>query len=359
MLRLVRLTLILIFLTAFARTSYSQGIFEKLAGSTDTNYVKSYLDHLTTRVFASIKTAEISLRDDEVGESLIFNPNSPTILGVGFNYGILGLNIGFNFPFINNDDHKYGETDYLDLQTHIYLRPMTIDLYLQYYKGYYLTNPSDLYEDWPTHDTLPKRPDISSISVGLNGQYLFKHKRFSLRAPFLQNEWQKKSAGSFIAGVNLFYVDTRADSSFIPRGVVDSNFFGGLHFSQYRIFNGGVTAGYAQTFVVKQHWFLTLSLVGGLSGGGSWVYTSEVDEADKSGFTVAGNLTGRAAIGYNSRRFFAGVSYLGIFIRNQAPVPRSWLGYDTGVFRLNIVYRFKLKNDLRFLTGTKRKGKKK
>ena len=115
--------------------------------------------------------------------------------------------------------------------------------------------------------------------------------------------------------------------------------------------NGGLTAGYTHTFVAKQHFFLTLSLVGGLSGGGSWLYTSEKDEMDRSGFTLAGNLTGRAAIGYNSRRFYTGFSYLGIFNRNQSPIPKTWLGLDVGMFRFNIVYRFKLKKDYRIISN--------
>jgi len=342
------ITLFILFL--LSAHCYSQSILKKLAGETDTNYVESYLDHLTSRVYASIKSAGVSIGDNRIEEQIVYHPNEPLILGVGANYGILGLNIGFNFPFVNNDDHKYGETDYLDLQTHIYLRKLTLDLYMQYYKGYHQTDPNDWYTDWPTIDTLPKRPDLQSISLGLNGQYIFNDKKFSLRAPFLQNEWQKKSAGSFLVGGNIFFADIQGDSSLIPSTGGDTAFFDGLHFSQYRIINGGPIAGYAHTFVVKQHFFLTLMLVGGLSGGGSWAYTSTKDEADRSGFTVAGNLTGRIALGYNSKRFFVGVSYLGILIRNQSPVPETWLGYNTGMFRFNVVYRFRLKKDLRILS---------
>lgn len=357
MTRFVRFLPLVIVLLLSAPGTHAQGILNKLSGDPDTNYIASYLDHLTTRLYASIKSAEVSFMDNKLGKDLIYHPNEALILGFGFNYGILGLNIGFNFPFVNNDDDKYGKTDYLDLQTHIYMPVLVLDIYLQLYKGYHLTQPNDWIIDWPTHDTLPKRPDIRSISLGLNGQYVFNHRRFSYRASYLQNEWQKKSSGSFLLGGNLFFEDTQGDSSFIPRGLADSNFFGGLHFNQSRIANIGVTAGYAQTFVVKQHFFLTLSLVGGLSGGGSWVYTSEEGEPDRSGFTAAANLTGRIAVGYNSKRFYVGVSYLGIFIRNQSPVPQTWLGYDTGMFRLNIVYRFRLKKDIRFLSRSGKKTK--
>jgi len=354
MIRFCKIAILILFIL-FTNSIKSQGILNALAGENDSNYVESYLNYLTTRVYASLKTAEISLRDQNVQKNLIYHPNDAMILGFGFNYGILGLNIGFKFPFINNDDDKYGKTDYLDLQTHIYTRPLVLDLYAQYYKGYHLTSPNDWIINWPSGDSLPKRPDIYSISFGLNGQYIFNNKKFSYRAAFLQNEWQKKSAGSFLVGANIFYVDTKGDSSFIPKSYSDSSFFGGLHFSQYRLFNMGVTAGYAQTFVLKQHWFFTLALVGGLSGGGSWVYTSEEGEPDRSGFTAAMNLSGRIALGYNSSRFYAGVSYLGIFVRNQSPVPETWLGYDTGLFRINIVYRFRLKKDLRILNRSEKK----
>ena len=350
MIRSARFVIIIVSLF-LASQAGAQGIIKKLSGENDTNYVESYLDHLTTRVYASVKTTEISLRDQNISKDLIYHPNSALILGFGFNYGILGLNIGFNLPFINNDDAKYGKTSYLDLQTHIYFRPFILDVYAQIYRGYHLTEPNDWITDWPSKDTFPTRPDISSISFGLNGHYIFNHKKFSYRAPFLQNEWQKKSAGSFLLGGNMFYVDTKGDSSFIPKE--DTSFFEGTHFSQSRIANIGVNAGYAQTFVVKQHFFLTLSLVGGLSGGGSWIYTSEEDELDRSGFTVAGNISGRVALGYNSRRFFTGVSYLWLFVRNQSPIPQTWLGYDTGMFRFNIVYRFRLKKDIRFLSRPK------
>ncbi len=347
---MLRFPILLFLLTMIPVSGKAQSFFQKLAGETDTSYVESYLDHLTTRIYASIKTTEISLRDEKLGKNLVYKPNDALILGLGVNYGILGLNIGLKFPFMNDDDDKYGKTRYLDLQTHIYLRPATVDVYLQYYKGYYITNPNDWIRDWPSNDTFPKRPDIYTISIGLNGQYIFNHRKFSYRAPFLQNEWQKKSAGSFLLGGQAFYVDAKGDSSLIPMNITDTSFFDGLHYSQVRIINAGLNAGYAQTFVLKQRFFLTLSLVGGLSGGGSWFYSSVLDETDRSGFTVDANLTGRVAAGYNNARFYAGISYLGNFIRNQTPVPGANLGYDTGMYRLNIVYRFRLKKDYRLLS---------
>ena len=206
-----------------------QGFLKKLNEGPDTNYVESYLDHLTSRLYASVKTANVTLRDNEPSKSIVYRPNSPLIVGFGFNYGILGLNIGFNLPFLNDNEHKRGKTSYRDLQTHVYLRPVTLDIYLQLYEGYYQTNPNNWYTDWPVFDTLPQRPDVKSVSAGLNGQYIFNNKKFSYRAAFLQNEWQKKSAGSFLAGGSIFFADVMGDYSLIPSDGVSDNFYEGLH----------------------------------------------------------------------------------------------------------------------------------
>jgi len=111
---MLRPLILLLFLAGIPFTGKAQSFFEKLSGKTDTNYVESYLDHLTTRIYASIKTTEISLRDEKLGKNLVYKPNDALILGLGVNYGILGLNIGLKFPFMNDDDDKYGPNYLMD-----------------------------------------------------------------------------------------------------------------------------------------------------------------------------------------------------------------------------------------------------
>ena len=125
----------------------------------DTTYYKSYTEMLSTRLYSSVKYTNFQVYNLDKFKGLRYNTNRQIILGFGANYSIFGLNIGLNFPFNSYDEDKYGESNYLDLQSHVYTRKFTIDLYLQWYTGYYVANPVKVIEGWPSNDTFPKRPD--------------------------------------------------------------------------------------------------------------------------------------------------------------------------------------------------------
>jgi hypothetical protein len=46
--------------------------------------------------------------------------------------------------------------------------------------------------------------------------------RFSFNAAMTQNEWQKKSAGSFMIGGLVYYGQIKGDSSLVPKQVENS-----------------------------------------------------------------------------------------------------------------------------------------
>jgi hypothetical protein len=48
-------------------------------------------------------------------------------------------------------------------------------------------------------------------------------------------------------------------------------------------------------------------------------------------------------VGYNSARYFVGLSVVNLAMRSQTPVGRSTLSYDTGNIRLNFCRRFTVK----------------
>ena len=93
-----------------------------------------------------------------------YSPNSNLNLGLQFNYKWFGLGLAFNFPFINNDNHKYGETTRFDFQTNIFTRSLAIDLYYQKYQGFYIENPEEYIPDWDPEFPYPQRPDIVSFT---------------------------------------------------------------------------------------------------------------------------------------------------------------------------------------------------
>ena len=187
----------IILLSTFIGRSQELDEIEQVTVNYDTSYYVSYTEMLTTRLYSSVKFTDFQIRNLDKWSAIRYKTNRQIILGLGANYSIFGLNIGLNFHFNKNDEDKYGTSDYLDLQSHIHARRFNLDLYLQFYTGYYIANPNKVIEGWPEKDTFPKREDIKVNTIGFNFQYIFNYKKYSYKAAFIQNEWQKKSAFSW------------------------------------------------------------------------------------------------------------------------------------------------------------------
>jgi hypothetical protein len=315
----------------------------------DTTYYSSYMEEMTMRWYSSVKYTGFRLINKDENQNLLYLSNKNYIIGAGVTYSWFTLNIGLNYyPLVNNDDDKYGPTNYLDLQTHMYLRKMNIDLYAQYYNGYYLGNSENVLEDWPQGDTFQIRPDIYTFTLGFNTQYVFNWKKFSFKAIYNQNEWQKKSAGSWVLGVNAFFYTNRGDSSLIPPNLSNPELFNGLDYNIQNVLNLGISGGYYYTLVIAKHYFISAGLAAGPSLGYSWLDAQEKNKASFSNVALNFNVLPRASFGYNSKQFFAGFSFLQQMFFNQIPSDNIWTYFNTGNARIYFVYRFSLKRPIKF-----------
>ncbi|WP_282456591.1 DUF4421 domain-containing protein [Chitinophaga sedimenti] len=255
----------------------------------DTIYVSQYLTDVTFRLLGQRKYSYYDLNDRGEGRELLYRPNNRFTLGVGANYELLGLNLVFNVPFINRDDEERGKTKFIDLQTHLYLRKLAIDLIGNYYKGFYIANPRSFIPGYQPGDGFPKRGDLYHTNFGAQVQYIFNDSKFSYRAAFVQNEWQKRSAGSFIAGGEVYRMEVRSDSNLVPTG--NPEFFDGLQFSKSSIFTLVGNVGYAYTFVYRKNFYATGSLSGGLGINSTAMRFAEGHDKLRK---LAGSLTTRS-----------------------------------------------------------------
>jgi hypothetical protein len=315
----------------------------------DTNYISTYITDYTTRFFGSVKYGQTSYNDNLLGKSLYYKPNNKLLLGIGVNHGSFGLNIGINFPAINQDDEKYGETKYYDFTIRVFSPRFNSTIYLQHYKGFYLRNTKDMIPGWEHGDPYYIRGDIRTITAGIDISYIFNNSKFSYRAAIIQNEWQKKSSGSFLLGGGLIYNATIGDSSIVPTYLYYENFFDGLKFDRSNNFSIGPTIGYAYTFVYKKHYFI----LGALNGSGNLGFTRfllvDNEEKIKSGAVFGLRAELLLATGYNSDRWYFGIAYFDMSMTNQAPLQDRTINYDTGMFRFNVVRRFATKKPIKFL----------
>lgn len=251
-------------------------------------------------------------------------------MGVGATYKWATLNLAYGFGFLN-PERGLGKTKYLDLQFHSYGRKIVLDVFGQFYKGFYLSQKKYAVPEQNYY----LRPDLRVNLIGASGQYVFNHRKLSYRASFLQNEWQKKSAGSLLVGLEFYVGYVHADSSILPAPL--SKNFDLLQIDQINFFEFGPNVGYAHTFVIKQHFFITGSASLSLDYGKS-VHRSEYDTERISGFSP--NAFVRFFAGYNSHKWAVSLVYVRDRIRLPSGRTDTQILFDVGNFRLNYVYRF-------------------
>jgi hypothetical protein len=314
----------------------------------DSTYFKSMEDQITGRLYLSRKYTTFAFRSPAVENTLRYRSNTTLNLGIGATYKFATLNLAYGFDFLNPDRGR-GDTRYLDLQLHSYGRKFTIDALGQFYKGFYLA-ASGRYPAKPYY----LRPDLAVTVVGGIVQYVFNHRRFSYRAPFMQNEWQEKSAGTFLLGAELVSGGVSADSSFIPSAFSPA----ASSINRMRFIEVGANAGYAYSLVIKRHFFLTAAGAVGLNAGVNRVYffRERTWSAD-----LRPNTLLRAAIGYNSALWMANVLWVSHALRLASDSAVRNVNVQAGNVRIVIVYRFrateKMKRSLRPLDKTDKEMK--
>ena len=321
-----------------------QGNFDKwLSSKPDTSYVQNNQRDLILRVYASQKYSDQTILDRGEKISLKYRPSNGYVVGVGFNYKFLGINIGTIFPFAQPDASRYGKTKYLDLQSHLYLRIFTVDFYTGYYKGQYLANSASVLSS-PKGSETYLRGDIMTYSGGFGVYANLNPTKYSVRAPFLQNELQKKSAGQPTLGFELYWVGSVADSSFIPSKMTNTNFFDGIDFNKWRFYSINLTGGYAYTFVIRKKFFMTAGVNGSLGIGEYQL--SRVDGARMISIFPNFSINQKLGMGYHFDRIFVGMSLANFQYFTPTPVKETFIRWETGNLRFNISYQLSLKKDI-------------
>ncbi|RLD67959.1 MAG: hypothetical protein DRI84_01075 [Bacteroidetes bacterium] len=269
------------------------------------DYYYDYSNMLGLFLYAKQKYNSFTVYDPLSKTTLEYTPNKQLNMGFGFHYKWLGIGIALNFGFVNNDDDAYGKTTRLDWQSNMYMKRAVFDFYLQYYKNFYLENPQNVFSGWKGDNKPYVRPDIASASIGLGGMYVFNYQRFSYKAAFLQTAIQKKTAGSFLLGAQVFYQELEGDSSLFPSNT-DFDTLGPV-ISHSALYFGLVSA-YAYNIVVLKHYFISLSLSATIQFGktASMLETGEI----YGGYMPVLHFQPRVAVGINKVKWYAGASFV-------------------------------------------------
>ncbi len=308
----------------------------------DTTYYIYFPGSITGRLFTSQKYTGFTLKNKNAPD-LQYKPNTTFNLGVGATYHNFTLNLAYGFGFVNHD-HKKGKTKYLDLQGHFYWPKWVTDFEGQLYKGYHLY-PEDFAANSGKYYY---RGDMHVTLFGISQYYIFNSKRFSYRASFIQNEWQKKSAGTFLAGAELYYGVVNADSSLIPEFLQQN--YQQKNINKINYFSMGPGIGYAYSLVLFHHIFFTGSLTGDLN----FSFANEHLQNNSSfHFSVNPVTRFRVAAGYNGKSWNISANWIADDLPFRGASGQSSYRFSTGNYRIIIAKRFdpgrRVQKHLRFL----------
>jgi hypothetical protein len=320
----------------FASSDGPDSLFKK-------NYVQdpTYIDDLhgkiSFKLYTLNRTNSFSISDVDNKFVTNYEPNVGADLGFGVLFRWLKLGVSFAKLGKNGPESTHGETTRFDLQGHMFTKKVGADLNLQFYNGFYMSNPAAFNKDWKSGDPYPQRSDIRTISIGTSVYYVFNHEKFSLQSVYVQSEWQKKSAGSFFLGSSLNTFAILADSAISPENFSNptnqSKFF-----EEARLRSLAPLLGYSYTLVLSEHVFTNLTLSPGLA-------LANTRLKDAVGLLVY-NKTNiiprfgiRFGLGYNGPKFFGGFSAEYNYQQFRFNSGEGRFGYTRGQARVYVGYR--------------------
>jgi hypothetical protein len=316
----------------------------------DPAYIKSFYKRLVITLPVSTRFLLFTLKDPVSGNKLIFAPNLQYNLGISISsrWASFIMNSGVKL-FHGNSDLK-GKTTYHDYQLNIYGRKFTTDMFVQFYRGFYIQN-SRSYTDYISEKPFEIREDVNALNLGVSTYYIINHKRFSYGNSFSFVEQQKKSAGSILLGVYYSYFAASGNPSLVSSPF--NNSFDTLSMiTNGHTNNFGLNLGYIYTLIFLKKCFATASLTQGF--GGQQIGFKRDDNSTFSQLVGgAGKLNARLALRYDTGRYFIGTMAIFDYYLFEGKT-NSRLDYSFGKFMLFTGYRFSvLKSEQKLLRHLK------
>jgi hypothetical protein len=296
----------------------------------DSTYITSFRDKLNVRLLAANKYTFFLLRDKVNNSSLAYRPETGLNLGFGITYNWFSVDLAFN---VGIREDKIPNSNFFDFQGAVFTSKFLVEGSLKYYYGYEISDASDI--ETELNETI--RSDIRTINFGLSFLYALRYDKFSMKAPFVFNEIQRRSAGSPVFGVSFNSYTLDADSSVVNPS--QSAYFDDplRSLEGVNLLSINLNIGYMHSFVIKEKFFLTLGLIPGLSfTGGDYATENRVQR----NLHLSGMTKTVFALGYNSSRWYGGFQLMADFDLHRLE-PKMHLISGHGKSKFYIGYRIK------------------
>lgn len=232
------------------------------------------------------QSANRFLLRDEAGDAFRYRPINRNQLKVSAQFRALDASFGFAPAFMNPERDEEGARVFnMNLRLFAGKWMQTFDYYDQ--RGYF-----GKFEDLEVY-----LPNFESRKFGGTTAYVF-NPNFSFRALISQNEWQHRSAGSFVPRFVAYYTRYRLDQ-------------GEGSAARAHSFDFGLGPGYHYNWVIGRNILISL-------GNTTGIGVNILEEDGASTTSLLWESIFRGGLGYNSERLFFGLDVGYTFLEHRA-----------------------------------------
>lgn len=280
--------------------------FDRTFNHYDSTYVKSTGFRGRVRLKPEFWTTAMTF-DPRNQFGLAIGAPFNTSIGLHLDYSI--LSVGYTFDMgssFRRDEPKHEKTE-IGFKT----ARVCADLhYWRDHRGTYITHYGNYNHGKRIHEFFD---GYNFRAVTANAIYLFNSDRFCLGAAYDASNIQRKSAGSWIAGLNGAFYKIDLDFNKLSPVLQANNHY---EFDHFKAFYNSINliGGYSYNWVVGRHWLFNITALPGMG-----ISTSLTEQISASEVQYSSYFKGQASCTYNRKRFFfnvQGIADVNFFISN-------------------------------------------
>lgn len=275
----------------FCWKTYKWG--DRAFNSYDTSYVQS-----------TGKNWKLILKSDNWIDSYIGRPakdtymvmNSNLVSNIGVSLSFMAVSVGYSVA-VSNLIHGGKFSDKVEFS--FTCARFAADAYYWENRNEVNVTYTDTNIDDNRHEF--RMSGITRKALGLTAYYFFNNRRYAQAAAYCYSKYQKRSAGSWLAGISLQHFDVRFDVDQLSE---EARVYITTQADAPRILYNDycLLVGYAHNWVLGRKWLLNVTLTPYIGYRYNHFHS---DDGMASALSL--NLRGRIGAVYNHKKFFVGI----------------------------------------------------
>lgn len=295
----------------FTDSTVKKPLLLNLASKAYRFYTKAFNNYDTAYVTSVDKDYRIVINNNEwldsyggvianQGTKIFMNSNVSSSVGIGFSY----LGIGYTYVFDLDNVFGGDPTRHSKWEISFATSRFSFEAYRSRNTGIVNVHRFGNYNNGKYINL--KLDGVRRISSGFDFYYFFNHRHYSQSAAYGYSKIQKRSAGSFIAGVLVSTQNVEMNFANIGQDVaiyLPNNGIPSVYKYHYKVYS--LLGGYAYNWVFHRKWLFNITAAPSIGLNHSYD-----DSVDGSRDQMSFDFRGRLGLVHHSRNFFYGLQII-------------------------------------------------